>query len=324
MTGFFDNLPDDHDVSAAGFAVRLIVETLNGCGETYEDIARRASQLHPEGEIRATAVRAFVGRRGEKRFNRSSRTLAALFDFIRTDLETFPKPVRAVVDEHWSVLRTSRPVPKSQDAEQALETPIGGETTRQLGAQLRDWMEISTHSMNRLSERLCGDYVLLRKSIHSPNLIVKSVARVERLNHSLLVMTHVHRDRQNVSRVSRGFVYPVARNIYCVLKIESGEGLEIMAFNEPIQAHFQKLRGFTTSIDMDRNILCARSVMERSNETLEKLGWRTPLDRLPADTPEALYLAERVNLLDVGTASALSEIMFSAVMAPPISDEPRK
>ncbi len=150
---------------------------------------------------------------------------------------------------------------------------IQAEVERAVGLRIQEWMHVSDGEVRDLAERITGDFVMLRKSVRNPNEVVKSRLKITRFagGSPLLVISHLHKDRQNVDRVSKGIITRVVRNIYAVPENREGEGIEMLALRDPVQELFEKLNGFLISMNMDRKILSARVCIERNSKRWEAL-----------------------------------------------------
>jgi hypothetical protein len=150
---------------------------------------------------------------------------------------------------------------------------------------------------------------MLRKSVHNKDVIVKSAITItiDPYDHAVEVR-HVHADRQGVPRLSDGIVVPVKSNFYCVMQIETGQGMEILALKEPVQDKFQRLMGFLLSFNIDRKLLSARVFLERMTKEWEEAPARFAVDALERFSPSLRdHIKPKLALLDHGTAQTLSD-----------------
>jgi hypothetical protein len=97
---------------------------------------------------------------------------------------------------------------------------------------------------------------------------------------------------------------PMVSNVYAILDVEYGEGLEFIALRNPIQWHFHKMMGFMTSMNMDRNILSARIFIERDGEIWDGVSPRFTREGMKDNK----YIMDRLTLLDEGKALGIPDI----------------
>jgi hypothetical protein len=206
--------------------------------------------------------------------------------------------------QHWPTL-----VPEG-NGELGDDLSIENEVERSLGLMFKNWLKVSDHAVNKLSAKMfgdfSGDYVLLRKSVVDPDVVVKSRLRIDRASgrHPLPRVRHFHHDRQAVERVSTGVLIPMVSNVYAILEVEYGEGLEFIALRNPIQWRFHKMMGFMTSMNMDRNILSARICIERDGRMWDGVSPRFTRDGMKDNK----YITERLALLDEGTSLGILDV----------------
>lgn len=295
MTGRFDDLPKGCDLTKIASAVRSVFTIMHEDGMTYGQIAKKVSIIRPTTEI---SVKVFINSKEAGRINRNNQALVALYDYIRIELHRLPDRARAEAMKHWGTL-----APMEGDEHNDLE--IKREMERSLGYLFYNWLHVNPHEIRRVAEKICGRYVMFRKSVKDPDVIVKSSLEIRCNSASVQVMEaiHSHRDRQGALRVSKGVIVPVVRNIYFILEIEKGEGLEMLAFKEPIQDSFSRMMGFVLSINMDRKILSARTFIEHASPEWESLPPRIRVK----DAREHRLLSSRLLLLNESTCQTLPD-----------------
>jgi hypothetical protein len=303
MPNHFDALPSDTDLQAICAAVRDIVRDLHQTAKrTYPEISKAATDLLARPALQPSAIKVFLEKE-TTRINSNNRALPILYDYIRSGFHNFPASTREKALQHWSTL-----VPDSASGPAALA--VESEKERSLGLMFKNWLNVTDHEINKLSAKMfgdfSGDYVLLRKSVVDPNMVVKSRLRIDRAHgrDALPKARHFHHDRQNIERVSTGVFLPLVSNVYGILEVENGEGLEFIALRNPIQWNFQKMMGFMTSMNMDRNILSARIFIERDGTLWDGIGPRFTRE----EVKENEYISNKFSLLDEGKSLTIPDI----------------
>ncbi len=298
MSDYYKTLPEGHDFDALAQAVIAIILDLRN-HKNVEVIAKDMARALGHTEVNAAAIRRLLSRRGQTRFNRTNKTIGALYDFIIADRGHFPPEIAQKILSYGSVLL------HAEDSDEAF-----ADVEKSVGNSLRAWLFVSRKEIRRLGDKLVGEYVMLRNSLHNENVIVKSSLKIER-NARLdqLTITHRHIDSQGVERTSRGFLLPLFGNIYGVLRVERGQGLETIALREPIPEHFKKMVGFVTSIDMDRNVLTSRVCIDKVGPEWAKIGPRFKSDAYANNT----YVHKMISLLDKFKARRIPRIGFEEI-----------
>lgn len=303
MPDHFAALPADADMQAICGAVRDIISDLYRNGKlTYGDISKAATDLLSRQPLQASAVKVFL-EKDSTRVNANNRALPILYDYIRSNYHNFPTSTREKALHYWPTL-----VPDGFRGPDAVS--IESERERSLGMMFKDWLNVTDHEVNKLSAKMfgdfSGDYVLLRKSVVDPDMIVKSRLRIDRASGRSVLprVRHYHHDRQLVERVSVGVALPLISNVYAILEVENGEGMEFIALRNPIQWKFQKMMGFMTSMNMDRNILSARIFIERDGNLWDGIGPRFTREGVQDNE----HITSRLSLLDEGTALTIPDI----------------
>jgi hypothetical protein len=293
MPRYFENLPGSHDRAAAVVAVHELLSIIHKSGKSYQEVADEA-QLMTGVELTVGSIRAFASRPPPSRVNSSNVCAQTLYDYIRSNREKFSAPVREAINARWAAL-----VPEDPHGQVPQEIEFA------LGRRLQDWLYISGADVRRFDAKMSGRYVMLRKSVHSGQTIVKSLLEIRRTGgkEEQLHIVHSHRDRHNVERVSKGFVFSLVRMTYCVLRVEHGEGMEFLVLREPIQRDFEKMMGFLISMNMDRSVIEARVCVERDTPPWSDLPWRFEV----GDIPESSIVRHRLALLDAGPAQMLPD-----------------
>jgi hypothetical protein len=300
MPEHFSALPEEVDKQAICFAVQDIIRDLHAQpGWTLTKIAEQVTEvLSKSSPLESSAVKVFLEKK-TGRINSNNNSLPALYDYIIASYHKFPATTQIKAKEHWATL-----IPDE------VEKSEGNGIDQSLNMIMKTWLKVGDSSIGKVSAKLfgdyTGDYILLRKSVIDPDIIVKSRLKIDRIGarNSLPRIRHYHHDRQAVERVSTGVLIPMVSNIYAVLQVEYGEGLEFLSLRNPIQWHFHKLMGFMTSMNMDRNILSARIVIERDGRIWDGVSPRFKR----SDWKENKYVMERVGLLDQETSLTIPDI----------------
>jgi hypothetical protein len=329
MPHYFDSLPSETHFDGIIAAVRDIIGVLHGTEKmTYVAISNMARRALSR-TLSPTAIKVFLSSKSA-RFHKDTPTLSILYDLIRTDYQSFPDAARARTVFHWNTLVPRKINDIDDDAFQ-------NETEKSLSYLLKTWLDVDDRDLHRLSDKLfgeyVGDYVMLRKSVHSPvpihenahghvdnsvtqdsnQHIVKSLLKIthrDGIDKGFLKIRHYHHDRQGILRVSSGFFFPLSTNIYSIMKIEDGEGLELLALRNPIQKQFEKMMGFLISMNMDRNILSGRIFIERDSELWQDIPPRFKVSEIN-DKPQMRKILNNLRLLEEGPALILPDIQIN-------------
>lgn len=303
MPNHFAALPPSTEMAPICAAVRSIIQDLHDNGKrTYGEISKAATDLLSRPPLPAAAIKVFLEKE-TTRVNANNRAVPILYDYIRSGFQNFPASTRDRVLQHWSTL-----VPGGANGTGTLS--VENEVERSLGVLFKTWLKLSDQEINKLSAKMfgefSGDYVLLRKSVRDPNVVVKSRLRIDRAHGRDAVpkVRHYHHDRLGVERLSTGVFLPLVSNVYGILEVENGEGLEIIALRNPIQWAFQKMMGFLISMNMDRNILSARVFIERDCTSWNRLSPRFTVDDIKDDAK----MLDKLQLLDEGTSNTIPDI----------------
>lgn len=278
MPEHFAKLPKTYDVAAVAAAVRDIVREIHRSGTKYSALALAAEQLLHR-KTTDNAIRVFMTPRST-RINRSNQTLAVLYDYIVANRENFSSSVKEMISFHWKLISPSADTTERFQFENAL------------GAMFRNWFHVSAGETRDLSEKLTGKYVMLRKSLHSSDLIVRSTVTVSRSagQAEQINIVHSHMDRGGNERLSNGFVCPVIRNIYAILNVEHGEAIELIVLRNPIQREFKQMVGFLISINVDRKIISSRVSLVHHDSSWDDLGYRFRMSEVRSESVRKLLL----------------------------------
>jgi hypothetical protein len=302
MPNHFSGLPRTADKQAIYAAVREIIWDLHHTAkQTYPEISKAATTLLARPALKPSTIKVLLEKQST-RVNINNQALPVLYDYIRSGFQDFPASARAKVLQHWTTL-----VPDGADEPGA--SSIESEIERSLGTIFKSWLKISDQEINKLSAKMfgdfSGDYVLLRKSAREANLIVKSTLKIDRARGRSVLpkVRHTHIDRQGIVRTSTGILLPIVSNVYGVLEVENGEGLEYIALRNPLQWNFNKMMGFLISMNMERIILSARVFIERDGSMWDGLGSRFSVDDIIGNE----YIADKLRLLDIGTALTIPD-----------------
>lgn len=304
-----NSIPENADLVKIAVACRAIIREMRKQGRSFEAIAQEITlQSAP---VSVSALQTFLQRDEGTRVNKANETFRAVYNYIRKSRHTQSPAVRAKITELWHLLSGNSPESEYTDENQKSFVNI---TTAGLFA---NWLHISGLEVLRVYTKLVGRYIMLRKSIRDENLIVRSLVTIEFIENEkqygagALLATHKHYDVYMRPRVSKGFLLPVVRNIYFLMNVEDGEGLEFIALKEPVQSDFKRMLGFITTMNTDRKLLSSHVCLERETENWSE--FQSP--RFSFDDKCPNWLAnekgEILSLLDPKTSGVVPEIPFS-------------
>jgi hypothetical protein len=90
----------------------------------------------------------------------------------------------------------------------------------------------------------------------------------------LWLFDHEYKDSLGGIRKSSGTILTLMGNVYCIGKIASGFGLEILVFREPID-HPKITQALIMSIDTKNQPVCARAVIKYDPESCDEEDYGT-------------------------------------------------
>jgi len=304
----FKALPKSVNKQEICVAVQTIIGHLHSHGnKTYLEISQAAAALLVRPPLEAATIKVFLEKKTGKA-NSNNRALPVLYDYIRSGYQDFPDATKQLALQLWSVLVPEKISESEPMAPGAMSVAV--ETERLLGVMFKKWLKLSDREVDKLSAKMfgdfSGDYILVRKSVVDPAIFVKSRLRIDRANgqHAVLRVRHFHVDRQNVERVSSGVLLPLVSNIYGILEVENGEGLEFLALRNPVNWAFQKLMGFMISMNMDRSVLCARIFIEREGISWDGIGSRFKEE----DVKDRPHILSRLSLVDAEKSRTIPDV----------------
>ena len=286
----FAVLPRDADLPRIADAIFDITSSLHQeLGNEKLSAAIKASVGH---DVTAAAIRVFLGRHKRGiRYHKSNTTLAALYDYIFEEEGHSPKIQKQIASYKKILLRD---VLKPNEA--LSELPIS------LALQFQDWLGTPAMDVAALATKLMRrtrKYVLLRKSMlgAEQDMYVKSLVSLTDIPDpkNLIGITHIHTDPYEVERISRGVLVPVGGNIYGILKVENGVGLDLLVFRDPVPERFENLFGFMTSIKANKEPFAATVIMEPYIAEDQRNRWADiPARFIPGKlTPELRSFADK-------------------------------
>lgn len=286
---------------------------------TYAVIARlitkhAAKKFSGSATVTGDAIKTFVNRGYNQRINSNNQTLRYMHDFFTNSLNLLDDEIKAIIVDtiNWSIL-VGNGFEKHHDDDRQMNN-----AARLSARAFYSWFRFNEKESSRIFSKFANKYVVFRKSVENENLIIKSslIIGLDEQKKALTA-THIHLDRHGVVRQSTGFVMCIVRNIYIILQVEDGDGLELLALREPIQKDFVKMMGFMMSINTDRKILSARIFLERTDEIWEKINPRFKIDALN-EYPDRKELIKA--LLDEKTALTMPKAILTLAFSEPLAD----
>jgi hypothetical protein len=301
---------DIHKVSMVAHACLGAMRKVNGAEVTYKEIAKRINDYgklvqNPAIAVTDESLKAFSNREAKARVHINNLTVKALYLYLTGTFHKLDQDVKRIMlrRENWTILN-------GQDVENQHDDPRFLANALSIAvATFYSWCRFGPNEISRAHSRFSRDYVLLRKSVNDPKVVVKSKLRIfiDPRDKSFVEAIHTHHDRHGVLRESRGFVTSVVRNLYIVMQVEDSEGLEIIALRDPVQKEYVKMMGFMQSINADRKILSARVFIEREDDVWASLKPRFRLCALDP-WPERKEMLKQ--LLDPGTALTIPDVLL--------------
>jgi hypothetical protein len=285
LTSIVDYKTLDHSQLANIYreALRILLRsTEDKTGRTtYKKIADRMNVYNDTGarpDLTTTpdAIKNFNIRTGNQRYNANNKTLEALHHFFANNVEKFSDEIRTLLlaERNWDVINGRSIANKWDDPRRSVES------LRYAHASFKAWFKVGDVQMARAITTFIGDYVMLRKSVISTDVFIKSDLTIEWVEeHDLLRVTNRHSDRQGVERVSVGFAIPLTNSSLClILQVEDAQALEQFTLRVPMQRHFKRLMGFASSVIFNGDPMSARVFIERVDDDWKALEHRFELD----------------------------------------------
>jgi hypothetical protein len=314
MASLYRLLPAGANHIAIARICRQCIQAMSDGGLSYPQIVEKLlahanrDRLPPQPRITSitpASLKTFMARADLKRINTNNLTIEVIYNFLTDEWRNLGVEISAIIMEQWDVFNPGVP---TTDA-------IAHDIPSALAGLFMKWNDTHDSQLRALRNKLSGTYVMLRKSVNEPDVVVKSTIVIGHSNnHDFLNIRHIHVDRQGVERVSEGFIAPIVKNMYGIMRIERGDGLEILAIKEPIQHNFQRLLGILLSMNIDRKILSALIFLERASDIWNSAPPRFPLSELSKYPPLREVIGNKYRLLDDGTCTTLSDISLDLVM----------
>lgn len=274
MGAYFKHLPSDFPKWRIHEAVRDIVFAMRDDGGDLGATAKLALRVNLVigVHVNPEAIRFLLKQEKDEnsRVNTSNVTLAVLYDFI----VSYHHRLGSKAKERFAMRHDDLCL--SNGGNEGIgpdEDAIDGRFA--LGTQA--WVHASPTEVDRLARKLSGNYVLLRKSTITSGLIMRSTLEV-RLMHAkrtpYISVRHLYHDRYGKLRNSKGFFFPVVKNVYGPLQVEDHEGLEIIVIRDPVQASPSFFVGFMLGVNGNRTLYNSSVLLERmeSDSTKRLLG----------------------------------------------------
>ncbi|MFN7399684.1 MAG: hypothetical protein ACK5SX_11645 [Sandaracinobacter sp.] len=284
MGVFFKNLPADFEKWRVHEAVRDIVQALQDDGgefATATKLSRRIS-VALNIQVGADAIRFFMAqeKNAGSRINKGNVTLAALYDYIVSSYHNFPKRAQ----ERYLARLDDLNLNKGSDHRADHHLP-SADARFAIGTQ--DWVHTSPTEVDRLGRKFQGSYALLRKSTIAAGTIMRSTLDVQSKrfeNRPYVSAAHLYHDRYGRARSSKGFLFPVIKNVYGPLQIEDHEGLEVLVIRDPVQEKPGFLVGFMFGLNGNRTLYNSTVLLERIEAKTTAALLKLP-HRFSAQTP---------------------------------------
>jgi hypothetical protein len=295
MSSYFDQLSPTADRVAIAKAIREIVIDLRKT-LTLTEIVDNVRRSSPSEYISENALKLFLYREVGKRINARNSIISALYDYIVIHFDGLPEPSRTTAIKYLQIIDPAGAFLRATDR---MHTSL----LQSAAMIVRNWLLVEEKDIRDLAPHLSGKFILLRKSSVFPEYVLKSVLQLE-LNSEkgIIEGSHIFIDLMGHERTSQGFFLPVKDNLYGIFSVERKQAMELFGFSIPIQSAkgIQKMTGFSMSVDMQRTILSARTLIESENP-----NWTDIPNRFSVKEPfilENSYVMERVRYLDQDTA----------------------
>ncbi len=309
MSSRYKSLPKNADYIEIARICRQCLRQMRKEKISYDQIIQRISSFAKIERgtpvvLTLASLKTFVSRDSVKRLNSNNLTIELIYNYLTGRLDSLSPEIRAIIMSEWHIFR-----PSSADSIEETNSLSSQSTLQAISALFCKWIEVPDKEINRIQNKFSGRYIMLRRSIHNSDTIIRStiIFGIEKEG-GFIKMSHIHKDRANVDRISKGFVVPVVRNIYCLMNIENGEGIEIFALKEPIQQNFFTILGFHLSMNIDRKLISSRVFLERESTKWESVPARFYLSELPTDDPTYSLVIQRIHLLDEVQSLTLPDI----------------
>lgn len=263
MGSYFEKLPSEFPKWRIHEAVRDIFGAMQEDGGDLSTAAKLSRRIHTVigVHVSADAIRFLMGQEktDTSRINKSNVTLAAIYDFIVSYYHHFSGSTKERFHARIDDLCLNSGNNYANDHHTQL-------TDGRFAVGTQEWVNTSHTEVNRLGRKFQGRYALLRKSTISAGTIMRSTLDV-RLVHferiPYISVGHLYHDRSGRARSSKGFFFPVVKNVYGPLQVEDHEGLEVLVIRDPVQEKPGFLVGFMLGLNGDRTVYNSSVLLER-------------------------------------------------------------
>jgi len=304
MASRYDLLPATANHVEIYRICRQCIQQMHDHGSSYPKIAAEVTRYADGAYIGGPSLKTFMAREESKRINSKNNTLAAIYNYLSNEFNNLEPEIKGIIQIKWHVFN---PGALSKDSD---EKQIKDNLCHTISRLFREWVNTSEKDISRIRSKISGEYIMLRKSVIKQDMIVKSRIIIgDDGDKDTISIKHIHMDRAGVLRVSEGFVMPIVRNVYCIMEVEGGEGLDILVLKDPIQQKFVRMYGFCGSMNLNRKLLWAKTFLERDNEIWRSAPARFNIpDICKYPLLKDVFGPKELALLDKGTCPTLPEI----------------
>lgn len=247
--------------------LKRILSHINRTGVSYDNIAIRCN-LNDGAYIRTFLTRP-VGKRG---YSVNNKTIKNINTYVFDNLGDLSRILPSNLMEEYchlipSDMLNSIIYPRvSSDRKDSIAASYYSEITH-------DFFRTKFSDCLNLYKKIGGRYYCYRNSSEKGH-IVRSIIDIDlrKGGSDFVLFTHYHPDRYfskkrgDIPRITFGIVIRIGNNVFFLGSIGYDQGMSYFAMREPFEADFHLMVGFTITLNLDRNLLGARTVFVRDNE----------------------------------------------------------
>lgn len=250
------------------------IEMLRREGNSYESIV---NMINKKGiQINHSTFNSFMSRRQGESFRRTNKSIHALYNYFVRNAASFNSEltfiIREMEEDASSVSKSDLGITKKADFSEHLFADL-----------IRGWIGTSQKTIERSEKNICGDFYMFRKSVRVEKTIVCSALYVKKDGNGDLKVSHVHYDRSNRKRVSKGVLITTATQYFSILSIEGGASIEFIALQRPMYETYSQISGFIITINTNRALVCSRIFVEKMDLIDKNVMGRFKIDNYQDD-----------------------------------------
>lgn len=132
-------------------------------------------------------------------------------------------------------------------------------------------MDVSFNRINRVCLNYSGTFYIYRNSV-IPGRVVKTKMRIfeDESMEKMWKFEHSYKDGMGVVRETTGVILVMIGTVYCLGKVGSGLGLDLIAFREPSTVHQPVIQALITSVDTRYQPIVGRAIIKYAGDDDEQ------------------------------------------------------